>query len=262
MSSDNYVTTMDYWNFVWKKQSRINVRDNHFYYGRNGIFVNVINRVGVDCKDKSLIELGGGGANYRLLAFAKYLGANVTSVDYSDEGLNLIKEIFRSNNLNGGFINADIEKIDLGEKFNFVTHWGVIEHFKDPKFLIQKSYDLLCEDGELIFSMPNMEAYGALLWKKWSPDNWSKHVYHSDQTIESALKMSGFVNIEKFYYGLPFFKIGDWEIKSNYQFPVDNLQRLASLASRVFPKIGIYGDRLYSMERGFIARKKGSMSTK
>lgn len=252
---------MDYWDLVWKKQSGINIGDNHFYYGQNGIFINVIDGLGKNYKDKSLVELGGGGANFRLLAFAKYLGATVTSVDYSDEGLNLVKEIFRSNNVNGSFINAHIEEFNPPERFNFVTHWGVIEHFKDPTFLIQKSYDLLCDDGELIFSMPNMEAYGALLWKRWSPDNWSKHVHHNDQTIESALKQSGFVNIEKFYYGIPFFKICDWETKSKLQIPVDGLQRLASLATRVIPKIGIYGGRRYSMERGFIARKKGSIST-
>ncbi|MGH8548485.1 MAG: class I SAM-dependent methyltransferase [Methylococcales bacterium] len=254
---DNRVTNELYWNRVWsaRGQRLDQLRESDFYYGRNGLISRLIRaRVG-NIAGRSVLEFGGGGANYRLLAMAKWLGAETTALDFSEEGLSVLRRLFAMNGCEGSSIHADICTWTARQPCDMVVHWGVLEHFLDPLPILEKSAHALKPGGDLLFSVPNMEAMAAVLWKKWSPENWSKHVFHSTDLIESTLRRVGFGEIRSFYFGVPFFKTIEWERRSFAQVPVDLLQKIGSASARVFPMYHRLGHRLISMERGFCARK-------
>jgi D-arabinose 1-dehydrogenase-like Zn-dependent alcohol dehydrogenase len=51
-----------------------------------------------------VLEIGGGGTNSRLLAMAKWMGADVTALDYSKQGLDVIQRLFAYNDAHGNFV--------------------------------------------------------------------------------------------------------------------------------------------------------------
>ena len=253
----NKVTDESYWDGVWSpaQSSLSTLSSSDFYYGKNGLFAKLIHERLGSLKGSRILELGGGGENKRLLSMKKWMDADVTALDFSDEGLKVVKELFDINQCSGHFLNADICSWVPDQQYDTVVHWGVLEHFIDPGPMLEKSYCALKNNGRLLFSMPNMEAVGAQLWKNWCPENWSKHVFHSKELIEKTLNEIGFSTIESFHYGVPFLKGAEWEIDAMGQRPIDLLQKVCSASARVVPIFHKYGNKHISMERGFIAVK-------
>jgi SAM-dependent methyltransferase len=186
---------------------------------------------------------------------AKWLQANVTALDFSENGLHVVTELFRANDCTLRLIAADLTTWQPDEQFDVVVHWGVLEHFVDPRPLLEKSAAALKPGGTLLFSMPNMEALAARLWERWSPDNWQKHVMHSDDLVVRTLADLGLTGVRAFHFGVPFFKMGLWERRSPLQVPISALQMFGSATARVLPIFHRFGWRRLSMERGFIARR-------
>ena len=118
------------------------------------------------------------GTHSRLAKLAKWSGADAVAVDYSKESIEQIEEIFEANGCEVKSVFADIMQWDSdGRKFDLIVHWGLVEHFEDPVPLLKKCADLLAPGGTLLFSMPNMEAWGAYIWRRFSASNWSKHIF-------------------------------------------------------------------------------------
>lgn len=254
MQDANKVTTETYWDSVWRAFSGSEeLLESHYYYGRHGIFTKLISQKLGDIRDQSVLELGGGGLNFRLLVMAKWLGAKVTALDYSTEGLEVLRRLFAANGCEGTFIQQDISDWQPEQKYDLVTHWGVAEHFLDPRQILEKSVISLKPGGKVLFSMPNMTAVGAALWRKWAPDNWSKHVLHDSSTLQAILVDLGATQFSAFHFGIPMVKIADWEQPSLLQLPVNLLQKVASASARVAPVFHRVGHSSFSMERGFMA---------
>lgn len=253
---ENRVTNEEYWNNVWSPLggSCGVLSESDFYFGQNGLFSKLIQKRLGDLAGRSVLEFGGGGNNFRLLSMAKWSGAVVTALDFSGEGLKVLNELFRINGCNATTVQDDILNWKPLEQYDVVVHWGVLEHFVDPMPMLKKSVEALKPGGILLFSMPNMEAIAARFWRKWSPENWSKHVFHSTKSIQSALIELGLVDVDNFYFGVPFFKAAEWENESSMQYAVDAMQKLGSASARVFPIYHRVGHRLISMERGFCAK--------
>jgi 2-polyprenyl-3-methyl-5-hydroxy-6-metoxy-1,4-benzoquinol methylase len=257
-SPENRVTTKAYWNSIWShvEADRLVLDESHFYYGRNGLFTKLIARHLGDIRGKSVVELGGGGLNCRLLAMARWLGAQVAAVDFSEEGLRSVANLFEANGCRATFVRQDVCEWTPMEQFDFVVHWGLLEHFKDPTPVLSKSADALKSRGRLLFSMPNMEGIGARYWKRWSPQSWGMHVFHPRALIASSLSAVGFFEPDAFFFGMPFFKITDWEERHVAQLSLDLMQKAASGSARIFPLYHRIGTKSLSMERGYCARKR------
>jgi len=191
-----------------------------------------------------------------LLALSKWSGAQAVAVDYSPEGIRTIEGIFAANGCRVEAVLADILKWDThGRKFDLIVHWGLVEHFADPVPVLAKCAELLEPGGALVFSMPNMDAWGAAIWRRFCPENWSRHIYHSDDFIRASCLAAGLEVRQAFHFGYPLINIARWE----------NPGRLGRLASWLLSKllqatvavgwmIPIYhfGSRAISSERGFL----------
>jgi SAM-dependent methyltransferase len=250
------LTDSSFWNSEWKKVKLGNniLNESSYYFGKRGVFTKIISSKADLGKVSTVLEIGGGGQNFRLLALVKWFGFKVTALDYSPVALDLVKSLFDVNNQNANFVECDFMEFTTEDKFDLVVHWGVLEHFTDPLALIEKSSQLLLPGGQLVFTMPNMESLGSLAWKKWAPNNWSKHFYHSNNSIFEAMAKCGLSPNIHWHFGMPLVSSA-WETINIQTRILNVLQKIVSILFRVFPFLGLYGCKYLSSERGFHAYK-------
>jgi 2-polyprenyl-3-methyl-5-hydroxy-6-metoxy-1,4-benzoquinol methylase len=255
----NELTDENYWNRHWQHRPRVEVIDRGDpFYGERGILLRAIRRFVPDLDRRKVVELGG-GASYRLLALTRWSGQPAVAVDFSAEGLETITAIFAANEGTVETALADVMTWDAdGRRFDLIVHWGLLEHFADPAPLVAKCASLLSPGGVLLFSMPNMEAWGAYFWRRFCPVNWSHHVFHPDEAVTRACIAAGLEAPTKFYFGYPLVHISDWEGTGFWH-------RLGSATMATVAKalvglgwiIPLYhrGTRRISVERSFVTRK-------
>ena len=112
------------------------------------------------------IEIG--CAPGKMLAWvAGVLKARVTGLDYSEPGIAKCRELFDALGLNVDLHLQDIFKHQLPPAtFDVVTSFGIIEHFDDPRPVVQKHLDLLKPGGVALITVPNYSGvYGSL--QRW-----------------------------------------------------------------------------------------------
>lgn len=250
------LTDEKFWDEAWsdkKKKKRV-LKSYHPYFGKNGIFMKMIRRHVKDLDGKSVIELGGGGPNLRLLALHQWAGAKIATIDFSPVGLREVDELFKAHGASLDLHEGDFTTYDFeGRTFDLVVHWGVLEHFTDMVPLLALCRKLLAKDGVMVFSMPNMKSIGAKAWKKWSPQNWDAHIYHGAPDIASACEKSGLRLEEAFHYGYPFLGQASFEKKGVVPKLVGKMQSLAVYSSVVVPFYHAVGHASWSSQRGFRA---------
>jgi 2-polyprenyl-3-methyl-5-hydroxy-6-metoxy-1,4-benzoquinol methylase len=259
VNANGAVTDPNFWNSQWSElltrsfsNRLIHSRD----FGQKGMFMRVWNRHAADIKlkDAKLIEIGGAASMY-LVDFAGR-GAIVTALDYSEVGIARTNALFRASNIEGRVLKADMyDWHDEDNSFDLVTHWGLLEHFEDVSPVLEVCQRLLKPGGHIVFSMPNLLARGAGLWKYFAPENYSFHVKHSDESIEAAAKKLGLHFEKKFHFGIPLVRMAPPE-KSNLAAYAVNAVHVAFCAvATVFPSLFVTGLPRVSMNRGFIIRK-------
>lgn len=249
------LTTAEYWDAEWERlPTPRQLSPGHPYYGRNGLFMRMLRRRAALRPGMRVLELGGGGPNYRLLALHQWLGAEVTAIDFSAAALARLRQVFE---LNGGqvrVVTGDFLLHDFGEeRFDLVTHWGVLEHFDPPVAVLRRSAELLAPGGQVVFSMPNLAGLSSVLWRRWSPENWSHHVYHDVEEVREAAAAAGLRLTQHFHYGFPCVKIADWERRGVLPSLASGVQMLLTASAVALPVFHRWGGRAVSMERGFVA---------
>jgi 2-polyprenyl-3-methyl-5-hydroxy-6-metoxy-1,4-benzoquinol methylase len=251
----NETTNQQYWDERWSgwhKMSQVARWDQ--MWGPNGSFLRLIKRYTGNLKNLKILELGGAGS-YHCLSLAKWGNAEITLIDYSAIGLEKTEAIYAKNGCPIKTIQADFFTWNPGEeKFDLIVHWGVLEHFQDPYSILQLCSECVKPGGQVIFTMPNMEAWGSKLWKKWSPLDWERHIFHSDPQIIEAARRAGLKFQEVFYWGTPLIQITAWEKTGGIQSGIRIIQRAFSLLGKLIP-IYHHGTRKISMHRGFVFSK-------
>jgi len=111
-------------------------------------------------KGAKVLEVGSAPGN-NLVRLSKRFGFIPYGVEYSENGVELNRKVFISNNINpDNVIQADFLSDDFQKRycsfFDIVLSAGFIEHFEDVGDIIEKHINLLTEDGYLIVSIPNL----------------------------------------------------------------------------------------------------------
>jgi predicted SAM-dependent methyltransferase len=101
---------------------------------------------------------------------------------------------------NVSFIKGFFEDNFEYKRKDIIIHSHLLEHIHDPINFFKKCYDILKEDGLMIFSIPNMDF---LLESNYSPNN-ILHFEHSyfinHDVVKYLCNISGFKIIETFKY--------------------------------------------------------------
>lgn len=89
-------------------------------------------------------------------------GWKAFGTDISDEAVEYVKNSLNFNAVQSSFPDFDSKKAFGVEKFNAVSMWFVIEHFKELKSVLQKVSDLLPVGGIFAFSTPSASGVSAV----------------------------------------------------------------------------------------------------
>jgi 2-polyprenyl-3-methyl-5-hydroxy-6-metoxy-1,4-benzoquinol methylase len=257
MIKDNELTSEADWDRNWENflPSRINPNDQ--ILGENGAFIKTLESNFSLKQGSSTLELGGACSAY-LCCLAKFRSMDASIIDYSKIGLGYSDKLFNINNCNLDTHHGDIFDYDFGEKkFDYIVHWGLIEHFKNPIEIFELSHKLLNKSGATFFTMPNMEAIGTSLWRKYDTDDFNTHIFHSDEYIHKLAQDSGFEVHSIYHWGPPIlFNAGYWFKEQSLLRPIINFFiRCLSVVSKFLPLYRI-GHRKWSAHRAFILVKK------
>ncbi|MBA4369599.1 MAG: hypothetical protein C0403_18395 [Desulfobacterium sp.] len=81
-----------------------------------------------------------------------------------------------------------------GQFFDVVTMWHVLEHFSDPKKILQKVSKMLKDDGLFLIGIPNYDSFDRRIFQKyWNGFEIPLHLYHfTPDSIRKALTTAGF----------------------------------------------------------------------
>lgn len=259
MTTKARLTDAAYWQGYWQAgeaESAWVLPERHHIWGRKGSFMRVIRREVQPIDGLRVVELGGGSSLY-LAALAKWAGVRATALDFAPAGLARLEEIFRANGLAVDTVLADLFAWDAGgRRFDLVVHWGLLEHFSEPETVLAASRRLLAPGGRVVFTMPNMAAVGARLWKKWAPQNWSTHLYHDDETVRRACESAGLSLRRRFHWGGLLLMSGHYERSGVGPLAARAVERVVSAANHVVPWYHL-GHPLLSSSRGFVAELAG-----
>ena len=260
--SDGARTDEVFWDAQWNQRAASSL-SNRLLHGRDferdGHFLRLLERhVGlVNFRDARVVELGGASSRF-LVALARHAGSHVTAVDYSPVGVSQTEQLFAAEQIEGRALLGDIFSWDgNGERFDVVLHFGLLEHFDNPTDVLAASAQVLRPGGLLVFTMPNLDAIGAKIWAYTAPDNFSKHVYHSDRTIESTCTESGLQLVKIFHAGPPLVRMAPPERGGLASTAANAVHAVLCMLGTAAPWLYTGGHARLSNTRGFVARKSG-----
>jgi len=179
--------------------------------GQLGIFLAFLKKQLYKNRAKKYVRLIGktgkildvGCANCSLLMSLKPLGDyKLYGIDIKDLGIN-----YRS--LGVKFKRGPLEKVDFQSNFfDLVVLDNLIEHVPDPKFFLEKTYQILKPGGWVVGTTPNIHSVDALLFGKyWGGYHLPRHLYFfTRKTLARLLKQCGFIEISFPINANP----GDW----------------------------------------------------
>lgn len=82
----------------------------------------------------------------------------------------------------------------VGETFDAITLWHVLEHVHDLHGYLEKFLDILKPTGRLVIAVPNYTSYDAEYYKEyWAAYDVPRHLYHfSPKSMQLLLEQKGF----------------------------------------------------------------------
>ncbi|MBC8096196.1 MAG: class I SAM-dependent methyltransferase [Akkermansiaceae bacterium] len=123
---------------------------------------------------KAVLEVGCAGGEYLCYVHQRF-GFQAFGVDYSDE-IKKTTELFAYNQVAPpALFHEDFFTWQPGRKFDVVYSIGFIEHFEDPRLLIQRHVDLLETGGKLIITLPHFAHLQYLFHWLIDRENLAKH---------------------------------------------------------------------------------------
>lgn len=138
-----------YWENYWKKENR---KESSF------LFSSILEKYNIDIKN--YFEYGCAPGSIMSYISEKY-NAKVSGLDLVEKSI--IEEFLKQHNIeNYEIFEGDIESFEIDKKFDFVGSYGFIEHFEEPKKVIEKHKDLVDIDGYLCITIPNMRYFNYL----------------------------------------------------------------------------------------------------
>jgi 2-polyprenyl-3-methyl-5-hydroxy-6-metoxy-1,4-benzoquinol methylase len=126
----------------------------------------------------SVVEIGSAPGEH-LAKLSQTFGLVPYGIEYSDEGVAVNQKTFASHGLDpSNVIPMDFfsdECLRYREHFDVVVSRGFVEHFEDPKAVIDRHLELLKPGGLLIVSVPNLRGVNGALTRFFHDDLMALH---------------------------------------------------------------------------------------
>lgn len=229
---DQHLTDRAFWKSFWESK-----KDLIFYLKPDYVFGDIISKIIAEKKYKNAIELGG-FPGYYAAYLKKYQQLDTTLFDYYVHK-GLIKELLTKNGLKDGDINiieADLFSYKPEKLYDLVLSFGLIEHFKDTKAILETHLQFLKPGGTLFVTLPNFKGVNGWVQRKFDLDNYNKHFIEcmEPEMLASYCKDLGLKNVESYYHG----RFSTWlENRSQKSAAVKLLHKGIWLTGKVITKI-------------------------
>ena len=120
------------------------------------------------------LEIGSAPGHHLTKLHRRY-GYDVCGIEYSDKGAELNRRVFAAHGLpTDAVIQADFFDQALldrfHERFDVVISRGFIEHFGNPRLVVNRHVDLLAPGGTLVVTIPNLRGLNRALTMIFQPD--------------------------------------------------------------------------------------------
>ena len=110
-----------------------------------------------------------------LAHFHSEYGCNVHGIDYTETACAVTRENLELLGIPGTVTKGDIQTLRTPEKFDVVTSFGLVEHFRNPLEILQRQRALLNPGGRLICSVPNLRFLNGMIQRFLDRDILSEH---------------------------------------------------------------------------------------
>ena len=198
LNNEGRKTDQTHWDDIWSNKPSMRLP--------TGIFVGTANicRLLKSYVSPGMRVLEIGCAPGKMLAWvAKVLQARVSGVDYSGYGINTAKELFDKLGISGDLRCEDIFETSFKEgSFDCVISCGVIEHFNNPKQLVDIHVRLVKPGGKAVIIIPNYGGVYGRLQQYFDPENLTLH--NLDIMTPSSLKGLASLSIAENVRSYPF----------------------------------------------------------
>ena len=172
-------------------------------------------------KNLKILDVGcGGGIICEPLA---RLGAKVTGIDFAPNNIIAAKIHSKKNKLKINYINKDIEKSKLNEKFDIILMFEVLEHLDNWKKTIKKIKKNLNKNGLIIISTINRNLLSKLFAINIAENilHWIPKGTHDYNKLIKPEELKKILLKEKFNFnnikGLVFNPLNrEWKLSKNY----------------------------------------------
>lgn len=171
MADEGSMTTRQYWESVYTGQPRMRLPSLLVPTTRNlQRLLSTLVAPGM-----SVLEIG--FAPGKSLAYvAKVLGARVSGLDFSTQGVRFAKTLFERLGIPGDLRCEDVFATTLSPgTFDVVYSVGLIEHFDDPRALVRRHVELLKPGGTALILIPNYRDLYGRLQHYFDPENLTIH---------------------------------------------------------------------------------------
>jgi SAM-dependent methyltransferase len=156
-----------------------------------------------------LLDVGSGDG--RFLRYAKEEGFEVWGIDFDKKSVENVKRTLGIDTVFAMSLEEFYEYVKgRGLKFDVITFFDVLEHQDKPREFLERVKELLREGGYIAGSVPNRERLFVEI--TWKYSHWDHPPHHflrfSESSLEKALNLSGFKDIEVYKLDFPFMVLG------------------------------------------------------
>ena len=209
----NNKTTNEYWNSLYSCQAVPTLPSKFSVGSRNlhRLFRQYI-RPGM-----RVLEIGCAPGK-QLAYIGRYLGASISGLDYSENGIELSRRLLHKLDIEGDLRCEDIFLTTFRpESFDVVYSLGVIEHFDDPRNIVRRHMELLRPMGISLILVPNYGGIYGRLQRYFDPENLSIH----NTTIMSPTVIEGLapVDLRVEAVAFPYGRMSPWLLNMDRKWP-------------------------------------------
>jgi SAM-dependent methyltransferase len=168
---ENTLTDKEFWENYWENKTELAVP-----IPKNFLFGDILSAIVEKYKPQNALELGG-FPGYYAVYLKKYYGIHSGLLDYFIHRP-LVDKLLEVNKLTRDsieIIETDLFQFRSPKLYDLVYSFGLIEHFDDPKPVLEKHVDLLKKGGILYLTLPNFRGVNGWIQKHLDPENLAKH---------------------------------------------------------------------------------------
>ena len=185
----------EYWDGIWRRSGRRSLgRFSYFHYAFSNLLARYVRR------GASVCEVG--CADSVWVPHLIRMGARVTGLDYSEQGLARLSTRLAADRLDATLLAADLLGPSPfgGAAFDVVFSLGLVEHFDEPARALQAMRDTLAPGGVMITMVPNLVGAWGPLQARLDREVFERHVPYDTGALDAMHRRSGLVPIEPARY--------------------------------------------------------------